>query len=64
MSEGTKTNDSSNTPDQPETRMQRFRRRMREWQIRQHLARGLAYGVGSGAVSLIVLGVRARYFGG
>jgi hypothetical protein len=34
---------------------------MREWQIKQHVARGLAYGVGSGAVSLLVLWVQNRY---
>ncbi|MGC9499261.1 hypothetical protein [Streptomyces sp. WG7] len=61
MSDGSKTKDTGNTPDEPETRKQRVRRRMREWQIRQHLARGLAYGVGSGAVSLLVVWVQTRY---
>lgn len=71
MSDGSKTNDSDNTPDEPdgtsdepESRTARLRRRLSEWQIKQHVARGLAYGVGSGAVSLLVLGVRIRYFGG
>ena len=61
MSDGTKTNSADNPPGEPETRKERFRRRMREWQIRQHLARGLAYGVGSGAVSLLVVWVQTRY---
>ncbi|WP_192342373.1 hypothetical protein [Streptomyces sp. VITNK9] len=35
--------------------------RLREWHIHQYAARGLAYDVGSGAVSLFVLWVQARY---
>ncbi|WP_309032532.1 hypothetical protein [Streptomyces alfalfae] len=64
MDDGTKDKDSVTTPDQPEGRMTRLRRRLTEWQIQKHVARGLAYGVGSGAVSLLVLGIRVRYFGG
>jgi len=61
MSDGSKTSGSNRDGDEPEGRMARFRRRMREWQIRQHVARGLAYGVGSGAVSLLVLWAQTRY---
>lgn len=61
MSDGSKANDIGNTPGEPESRLARFRRRMREWQIRQQVARGLAYGVGSGAVSLLVVWVQTRY---
>jgi len=68
MSDGSKTNDTGNTPDEPESRTARLRRRMRdwqrrmeEWQIRQQVARGLAYGVGSGAVSLLVVWAQTRY---
>jgi hypothetical protein len=63
MSDGSRTIDTANTPDEPkpESRTERFRRRMREWQIRQQVARGLAYGVGSGAVSLIVVWAQTRY---
>ncbi|MGA5120504.1 hypothetical protein [Streptomyces pseudogriseolus] len=60
MCDGSKVGDISNTAEEPEGRMQRFRRRMREWQIRQQVARGLAYGAGSGAVSLIMLWVQTR----
>lgn len=64
MSDGSKTNEAENTGDKQEVkegRIERFRRRMREWQIKQHVARGVAYGVGSGAVSLLVLWVQTRY---
>lgn len=61
MSDGSKANDIGHTPDEPEGRTARYRRRIREWQIRQHLVRGMAYGVGSGAVSLLVLWVQTRY---
>lgn len=61
MSDGSKDEDISNTGDEPEGRTARLRRRMREWQIQQHVARGLAYGVGSGAVSLLLLWVQTRY---
>ncbi|GGU12881.1 hypothetical protein [Streptomyces lateritius] len=61
MSDGSKTKDTGNTPDKPESRTARLRRRIREWQIRQHVVRGMAYGVGSGAVSLIVLWVQTRH---
>jgi hypothetical protein len=61
MSDGSKTTDTDNTPDEPESHTERFRQRMREWQIRQQVARGRAYGVGSGAVSLLVLWVQTRY---
>ncbi|MGW0188149.1 hypothetical protein ACWDV7_20590 [Streptomyces sp. NPDC003362] len=47
--------------DQPEGHWKRLRRRLREWRLHQHLARGVAYGVGSGAVSLIVVWVQTRY---
>lgn len=61
MSDGSETNSSNRDGDEPEGRTARFRRRIREWQIRQHVARGLAYGVGSGAVSLLVMWVQTRY---
>jgi urease alpha subunit len=64
MSDGNKTNNADNTNDEPEAkenRIARIRRRMRAWQIRQHVARGVAYGVGSGAVSLLVLWIQTRY---
>lgn len=61
MGDGTKPRNADNTGDEPESRMERFRRQMREAQIRQHVARGLAYGVGSGAVSLLVVWVQTRY---
>jgi hypothetical protein len=41
--------------------MARFRRRMAKWQIKQYVARGMAYGVGSGAVSLLVGWIQTRY---
>lgn len=64
MSDGSKTNNADNTGDKPEAkegRITRIRRRMREWQIKQHIVRGMAYGVGSGAVSLLVVWVQTRY---
>jgi hypothetical protein len=61
MCDGSKAEDNSNTTAATESRVERLRRRMREWQIKQQVARGLAYGIGSGAVSLIVLWVQARY---
>jgi hypothetical protein len=44
-----------------EGRMLRLWRRLWQWRIQQHLARGLAYGVGSGAVSLLLLWAQGRY---
>ncbi|MBB6081624.1 hypothetical protein [Streptomyces paradoxus] len=61
MSDGSKGKDVSNTPDEPEGRIARRRRRLWEWRIHQHAARGMAYGVGSGAVSLLLLWVQSRY---
>jgi hypothetical protein len=61
MSDGSKTNDTDNTSDEPEGRMARLRRRMREWQIQKQVARGLAFGVSSNAVSLLVFWVQTRY---
>ncbi|WP_333758847.1 hypothetical protein [Streptomyces sp. ISBFB 2968] len=61
MSDGSKKVTNDNTSEEPESRTARFRRRMREWQIHQHAARGLAYGVGSGAVSLLILWTQTRY---
>lgn len=61
MSDGSKKDSTNDTADEPESRMARWRRRMSEWQIKQQLARGLAYGVGSGAVSLLVVWVQTRY---
>jgi urease alpha subunit len=61
MSDGSKAEDINDTLDEPETRTARLRRRLSEWQIRQQIARGLAYGVGSGAVNLLVLWAQARY---
>jgi hypothetical protein len=60
MSDGSKTNDTGNTPDEPEGRKARLRRRIREWQIQRQVARGLAYGVSHGAVSLLILWVQSR----
>lgn len=60
MSDGSKTNDTDNTPDEPETRMVRLRRRLSEWQIQKQVVRGLAYGVSSNAVSLLVVWVQSR----
>ncbi|MCX4462448.1 hypothetical protein OOK58_59250 [Streptomyces sp. NBC_01728] len=55
--------DGSNThgKDAPEGRREQLRRRLREWRLHQHVARGMAYGVGSGAVSLIIVWVQTRY---
>ncbi|MBK3645697.1 hypothetical protein [Streptomyces sp. MBT33] len=59
--------DSSNTngedkPEpEPEGRLVRIRRRFTEWRIHQHVARGMAYGVGSSAVSVLVFWVQTRY---
>ncbi|RSS67621.1 hypothetical protein [Streptomyces sp. WAC06128] len=63
MSDGSKTNDTDNTSDEPEGRMARLRRRLSEWQIQQQVARGLAYGVSSNAVSLIVLWAKSSGLG-
>jgi len=60
MSDGSKTIGNGNTPDEPEGRMAWLRRRIREWQIQRQVARGLAYGVSHGAVSLFVLWVQSR----
>jgi hypothetical protein len=46
--------------DKPGKRPARLWRRLRTWQLQQQLARGLAYGVGSGAVSLLLLWVQSR----
>ena len=55
-------NDRSKTSSQePESWLARLLRRMREWRIHQQVVRGMAYGVGSGAVSLLLLWVQARY---
>lgn len=61
MDDGSKTRETGSTPEEPEGLKARVRRRMREWQIRQQVARGLAYGVGSGAVSLLLLWAQSRY---
>ncbi|MGW3984760.1 hypothetical protein [Streptomyces mirabilis] len=61
MSDGSKTNSTDNTGSEPEGRMARLWRRLREWRLHQHVARGMAYGVGSGAVSLLLLWVQTRY---
>jgi hypothetical protein len=59
--------DSSNTngedkpKPEPEGRLVRIRRRFTEWRIHQHVARGMAYGVGSSAVSVLVFWVQTRY---
>ncbi|MFF9607534.1 hypothetical protein ACF1GY_35615 [Streptomyces sp. NPDC014684] len=45
----------------PEGRLVRIRRRFTEWRIHQHVARGMAHGVGSGGVSVLVFWVQARY---
>lgn len=59
--------DSSNTNDEdkpepepePEGRLVRICRRFTEFH--QHVARGMAYGVGSSAVSVLVFWVQTRY---
>ncbi|MGV9237819.1 hypothetical protein [Streptomyces nigra] len=56
---GSKTGDQGKP--KRERRAARWRRRMREWRLHQQLARGMAYGVGSGAVSLLLLWVQSRY---
>jgi hypothetical protein len=61
MSDGNKKNSTNNTADTKEKRLARYRRQLSEWQVRKHLVRGMAYGVGSGAVSLLVLWVQTRY---
>lgn len=71
MHDGSKTNskdeDQPKEKDQPKdenqlaSRMAGLWRRMWEWRVQQHLVRGLAYGVGSGAVSLLLLWVQTRY---
>ncbi|MFE0453119.1 hypothetical protein ACFW2D_17900 [Streptomyces sp. NPDC058914] len=50
--EGSKDDQGKN---EPESRLVRLRRRLWEWRVHQHLVRGMAYGVGSGAVSLLLL---------
>ncbi|GGY64565.1 hypothetical protein GCM10010300_04690 [Streptomyces olivaceoviridis] len=35
--------------------------RIRSWRLHQHLARGAAYGAGSGAVSLLLVWLQSRY---
>lgn len=55
---------ATNTGDRGEElggRMDKLRQRMSEWQIRQQVARGMAYGIGSGAVSLLILWAQTRY---
>ncbi|MEV6179900.1 hypothetical protein [Streptomyces sp. NPDC052015] len=44
----------------PQEGLERIRRRITRWRIHEHLARGMAYGVGSGAVSLLLLWVQTR----
>ncbi|MEU0031180.1 hypothetical protein [Streptomyces sp. NPDC006335] len=61
MDDGNKNDDTNNMSGEPENRTARLRSRLREWQIRQQAARGLAYGIGSGAVSLLVLWAQHRY---
>ncbi|MFJ3658255.1 hypothetical protein ACIPPR_33725 [Streptomyces nigra] len=51
------------TDEAPDSSKARHPRRPSDWQIRQHLARGLAYGIGSGAVSLLVLWVQSGGLG-
>ncbi|TWD13138.1 hypothetical protein FB570_11965 [Streptomyces sp. T12] len=48
--------------DKPELegRLVRIRRRFTEWRIHQHVARGMAYGVGSSAVSVLIFWVQTR----
>ncbi|MGW1506413.1 hypothetical protein ACWCQW_49685 [Streptomyces mirabilis] len=61
MDDGSKTTDTGDTGDEPEGRMDKLRQHMSEWQIREHVARGMAYGIGSGAVSLLILWAQTRY---
>ncbi|RSO07308.1 hypothetical protein DMH18_25565 [Streptomyces sp. WAC 06783] len=51
----------NNGKEQPEGRLVRLYRRLLVWHIHQHLARGMAYGAGSGVVSLFLLWARSRY---
>ncbi|MFE2644631.1 hypothetical protein ACFXDO_19000 [Streptomyces nigra] len=44
-----------------ESRAARWLRRLRGWRLHQQLARGMAYSVGSSAVSLLLLWVQSRY---
>ncbi|MFH9663633.1 hypothetical protein ACH4NF_35790 [Streptomyces sp. NPDC017248] len=55
-------NGSNNDEDQPEQNspLTRLRLRLLEWRVHQHLVRGMAYGLGSGAVSLLILWARTR----
>lgn len=53
--EGSKTDGE----DKPEGRWARLWRWLSEWRVQQHLVRGMAYGVGSGAVSLLLLWVQS-----
>ena len=46
---------------QPESWWVRVHRRIVKWRLHQHLARGMASALGSGAVSLILLWLRSRY---
>jgi hypothetical protein len=63
MSDASKTNSTDTTVSEPEGRMARLWRRLRQWRLHQHLARGMAYGVGSGAVSLLLLWAQSGGWG-
>lgn len=62
-----KTNNYSLPREPRDTWLRRAARYLREWRTRHartvqdQVLRGMAYGVGSGAVSLIVMWVEARY---
>jgi hypothetical protein len=61
MHNDTSKTDTEDNDDQPADSSTQTPQRTSGWQIRQHVARGVAYGVGSGAVSLLVLWVQTRY---
>ncbi|MEU4359413.1 hypothetical protein [Streptomyces virginiae] len=58
MKDGSKSENDGK--DEPEGCLSRVRRRLLEWHVHQHLVRGMAYGVGSGAVSLLLLWAQSR----
>lgn len=56
-----KDNETEGRLTQTEGRLTRLRRRISEWQLRKYVARGMAYGAGSGTVSLLLLWMQTRY---
>ncbi|MFJ8551248.1 hypothetical protein [Streptomyces sp. NPDC093676] len=60
MDDGSKTNTTGSSAEEPESWWVRLLRRLREWRLHQYAARGMAYGLGSGAVSLLILWIQSR----